>query len=196
MTAMHRASSTAVLLAIVLPFLMACGEVPDSGVVASQSESAPESATTESTKSAAASARSPGKPSAPVSMNYEIIGQPVVGRPVLINVTVNADTGPVDVYYSIADSSAVTFQPGQVERLRIMETSRGARQQLSVIPQREGRVFVNVSAEVQTPDGIKVRSMAIPIKVGKLPDEPSINGELKEGPEGETVISMPAEPSN
>ena len=31
---------------------------------------------------------SPGKPSAPISMRYEIMSNPVVGQPVLINVVV------------------------------------------------------------------------------------------------------------
>ena len=63
---------------------------------------------------------------------------------------------------------------------------------MTVIPQREGRLYVNVSAEVQTPGGMMIKSMAIPIQVGNAPKKPQINGELVEGPDGETVISMPA----
>ena len=139
---------------------------------------------------------SQGKPTAPISMNYEVLGNPIVGQPVLINVVVSSSQGPVSVQYSITDGSAVAFQQGQVERLEIADPSSGAVQQLSVIPQREGRVYVNVSAEVETPSGAMIRSIAIPIKVGSAPEQPTINGELKEGPDGETVISMPARQSN
>jgi len=38
-----------------------------------------------------------------------------------------------------------------------------------------------------------IKSMAIPIQVGSAPSQPQINGELIEGPDGETVISMPAQ---
>jgi len=139
---------------------------------------------------------SPGKPTAPISISYEVIGNAIVGFPVSINVVVTSAAGPVNVQYSIIDGSALMFQSGQVERLKIADPSSGSVQQLAVIPQREGRVYVNVSAEVETADGSMIRSMAIPIKVGSAPEEAAINGELVEGPDGETVISMPAQESN
>ena len=143
-----------------------------------------------------ANSASPGKPTAPIAISYEVIGNAIVGFPVSINVVVTSAAGPVDVQYSIIDGSALMFQSGQVERLKIADPSSGSVQQLAVIPQREGRVYVNISAEVETPDGSMIRSIAIPIKVGSAPEEATINGELVEGPEGETVISMPAQESN
>lgn len=136
---------------------------------------------------------SPGKPSAPISMSYEILGNPVVGSPIAIQIDVSAtgDQGPVLVQYSITDSSALVFQQGQVERLEFDKTF-SENMQVAVIPQREGRLYVNVSAEVQTAGGTMIKSMAIPIQVGSAPEEKQINGELVEGPDGETVISLPA----
>lgn len=139
---------------------------------------------------------SPGKPTAPIDISYEVIGNAIIGSPVSINIVVTSDRGPVSVEYSITDGSALMFQPGQVERLEIIDPSSGSVQQLSVVPQREGRVYINVSAEIETPDGLAIRSMAIPIKVGTAPEKATINGELVEGPDGETVISMPAQESN
>lgn len=139
---------------------------------------------------------SPGKPTAPISISYEVIGNAIVGLPVSINVVVTSDRGPVNVQYSIVDGSALAFQSGQVERLEIADPASGSVQQLSVVPQREGRVYINVSAEIQTPDGLAIRSIAIPIKVGNAPEKATINGALVEGPGGETVISMPAQESN
>ena len=142
------------------------------------------------------SGASPGKPSAPISMSYQIMSNPLVGQPVLINVVVSSPEGPVNVHYGITDRSALMFQDGQVERLEIVDPSSGVSRQLSVIPQREGRLYVNVSAEVQTPGGSMIRSMAIPIKVGAAPAQATPNGERVEGPDGEAVISMPAKESN
>jgi len=139
---------------------------------------------------------SPGKPQAPISMKYEIMGNPIVGHPVLVNVSVDSAEGPVNVHYSITDRSALIFQDGQVERLEIADPSNGAVQQLSVVPQREGRLYVNVSAEVQTPGGSMIRSMAIPIKVGAAPADAREPDNVVEGPDGEAVISMPAQESN
>ena len=138
---------------------------------------------------------SPGKPSAPILIDYEVLGKPIVGLPVAINVRFSAaqDAGPVTVQYSINDASALLFQEGQVERLEITDLSDTSVQQVAVVPQREGRLYINVSAEVQTPGGSMIKSMAIPIQVGSTPQQPQINGELKQGPDGETVISMPAQ---
>lgn len=134
-----------------------------------------------------------GKPRAPISIEYEIIGNAIVGQPILINVAVISSQGPVELSYAINDKSAVMFQSGQVERMQIPDPSSGSTQQLAVVPQREGRVYVNVSAEVQTPGGSMIRSLAIPIKVGEAPEQATAPGEVKEAPDGETVISMPAE---
>jgi len=141
------------------------------------------------------SATSPGKPSAPISIEYEILGKPIVGLPVAINITVRAtqDLGPVVVSYSINDASALLFQDGQIEKREYRDFSELDMQQVTVIPQREGRLYINVSAEVQTPGGSMIKSMAIPIRVGSAPVPRQINGELKQGPDGETVISMPAQ---
>ena len=145
---------------------------------------------------AAREAAEAGKPRAPISIEYEVVGNAVIGQPVLINVVVKSAQGPVDLSYAITDGSALMFQPGQVERVQIPDPSSGSRQQMAVVPQREGRVYVNVSAEVQTPGGSMIRSMAIPIRVGKAPEQATVPGEVMEAPDGETVISMPAEESN
>jgi len=137
---------------------------------------------------------SPGKPSAPILIDYEVLGKPIVGLPVAINVRFSTaqEVGPVVVQYSINDASALLFQEGQVEQLEITNLSDSSVQQVAVVPQREGRLYINVSAEVQTPGGSMIRSMAIPIQVGSIRKQPQINGELQQGPDGETVISMPA----
>jgi hypothetical protein len=62
-----------------------------------------------------------------------------------------------------------------------------------VVPQREGRLYVNVSVEVETAGGSMIKSMAIPIQVGSAPEPTRNDGEVKEGPNGELVQSMPAQ---
>jgi hypothetical protein len=151
-------------------------------------EAAPVVATTSNT--------SPGKPTAPIDISYEVIGNAIVGSPVMINIVITSDHGPVNVEYSIVDNSALMFQSGQIERRKVSDPSSGSVQQLSVIPQREGRVYVNVSAEIPTVDGLNIRSMSIPIQVGSAPEQPADNGEMVEGPGGEVVNSMPAQESN
>jgi hypothetical protein len=125
-----------------------------------------------------------------------VLGKAIVGLPVSINVTVRGtrdDLGPVSVSYSINDRSALRFQEGQVERLEIPNLRDAGIEQLAVVPQREGRLYVNVSVEVETAGGSMIKSMAIPIQVGSAPEPTRNDGEVKEGPNGELVQSMPAQ---
>jgi hypothetical protein len=193
---MKRINLNVLMLGLGAVTLLACG--PDAGEPpAPQSAQPPavEPAPGETaTAGAGTSVMSPGKPSAPISIDYEVVNKPIVGAPVQINVNVSSTRGPVMVRYSIADASAIRFQEGQVEEEEIRDASRrNVPRQLRVVPQREGRLYVNVSAEVQTAEGAMIRSMAIPLKVGAAPEAPTVNGEVREGPDGETVISMPAE---
>lgn len=176
------------LLGLAALALVACGDdTPQSGSATADKQAA---------WLAAAGKTSPGKPSAPVTIHYEVLGKAVVGLPVAINIEVRgtrADVGPVSVSYSINDRSALMFQEGQVQRLEIAALRDTSMQQVTVVPQREGRLYVNVSAEVQTPGGAMIKSMAIPIQVGSAPEPARSDAEAKEGPDGETVLSLPAQ---
>ena len=140
---------------------------------------------------------SAGKPSAPISISYTVIGTPVVGQPVNINLEVSSSLGsrPVTLNYRINDARNLAFPQAQPQRVALAAPAEAGRaaQQVTVIPQREGRLYLNVSAEVETEEGMMMKSMAIPIQVGRAPRQEEPNGELREGADGETVISMPAE---
>jgi hypothetical protein len=180
-------SNMLLLIAIAVFSMAACSDDSGSAGTAAVGKAAPKAGDKQS--------MSPGKPSAPISIDYEVLGKAIVGLPVAINVQVSAsqEVGPITVQYSINDVSALRFQEGQVERRQYRNRSELDMQQVAVVPQREGRLYINVSAEVETAGGSMIKSMAIPIQVGNAPVQPQLNGELKEGPDGETVISMPAQ---
>jgi hypothetical protein len=144
-------------------------------------------------------ARSPGKPTAPVSIRYNIIGSAVVGQPVSVNLEIDSSEPdqPVTMQYRINDSSALLFAESQPQRVDLGAAPDAGPllQQVTVIPQREGRLYLNVSAEVETVNGTMFRSLAVPIQVGTRKTAPTVNGELQETADGEAVISMPAEES-
>jgi len=141
-----------------------------------------------------------GKPTAPIDIRYRVIGTAIAGQPVSIELEVRSTQRdvPITLDYRINDPRELAFdeaQPRRVE-LRAMEVAgdaTAARRQVTVIPQREGRVYLNVSATIETADGAMVRSIAIPVQVGRGRSEPEINGELQEDSDGEAVISMPTE---
>jgi len=104
---------------------------------------------------------------------------------------------PINLQYRVNDPSSMAFPASQARRKEIVADSSGQQasepQQITVVPQREGRLFLNVSAEIVMDDGdILLKNQAIPINVGPAPLELDENGELKETADGETVESLPS----
>ena len=141
--------------------------------------------------------RSPGKPGAPITISYKVLGSAIVGQPVSIELEISSSITdrPIEVSYHIDDSASMLFPESQARRMEV-RLARGdgpAARQVTVVPQREGRLYLNILAEVETSDGMMIKTMAVPISVGAGAIEPEVNGELVEGPDGEVVISLPAE---
>ncbi|MGB5245763.1 MAG: hypothetical protein WBM54_07885 [Woeseia sp.] len=147
-------------------------------------------------KPATSAARSPGKPSAPVSIEYKVLGTPLVGQPVAIEIKVASnDPGQLmRLSYFINDTDSMLFADSQPESIdiEIPRDEAVAARQVRLVPQREGRLYLNVTAEVTTSDGMMLKSISVPISVGSNAVDLDINGELKEAADNETVISMPA----
>ena len=190
---MHNRHRLVLTAAGVLMILTACGKSADSNNTATVAAS-------EKTASKVVTATSPGKPSAPISFRYEVQGTPIVGQPVAINIFVASSVSdlPINLFYRVNDASSMLFPESQAQQTKfVAEAQDQPRElQITVIPQREGRLYLNVSAEIEAADGTLLKATSIPIQVGSAPPELKVNGELLETDEGETVISMPAEQSN
>lgn len=136
-------------------------------------------------------------PAGPVRVSYRIIGKPVVGQPVAIDLNVRSTLGPqpVTMHYRINDASAMQFAKSQPDRVAIAPAEineRGGTQQVTVIPMREGRLYLNVSASVETDTGSMSTVTAIPIQVGDAPRQLEEQGELQTDEEGNAVRVLPA----
>ena len=169
----------------------------DGGVDPAGSEADAAARTVHSKPKSAAEARtSPGKPSAPINLDYEIMGTPVVGLPLSINLKISSALDrPIRVNYRINDTTSLRFSDVQSETVSVLPIGDEtfSTEQVTVIPQREGRLFLNVSAEIDTELGRMAKVMAIPIQVGAVRATPKVNGELTTDEEGEALISMPAQ---
>jgi len=106
----------------------------------------------------------------PVSISYTIIGAPIVGQAVAVDLQLISNVGAqaISLTYRVNDTTAMQFPEAQPASVTIAATSSAEpqSQQVRIIPLREGRLFLNVSASVET-DGGKVSTVtAIPIQVG------------------------------
>ena len=140
-----------------------------------------------------------GKPQGPLTLDYRIIGNPVVGQPVAIELSVRSALGPepVDVSYRILDATAMKLadaQPAKVTMAASTEEQRNS-QRVTIVPLREGRLYLNVSLAVPSADGSMSTVTAIPVQVGSAPRQPDENGTAGTDEDGEAIRSLPADES-
>ncbi len=139
----------------------------------------------------------PAKAGSPFSISYELIGTPIVGSPLTLNLTIASAFGPtpVEISYRVNDSTALMLHEAQPESLQAEMTMNetSIEDRVTVIPQREGRVYLNVEAGVETTEGRISTTMAIPIHVGAVDTSLVEHGELETNEEGETTRVLTSE---
>jgi len=176
------------------------------GLVACGGEKAEEAIVVESPETVAVATQSPDvsfkasgekydgttvKPGSPFRISYRIIGTPVVGSPVTVDLQVESSQGsrPVQLDYRINDATSMVLaesQPASV-RMELADNEKAFTQRVTIVPQREGRFYLNVSASFETADGTMSTVTAIPIQVGTGTRELTPNGELQTDENGETI---------
>jgi hypothetical protein len=136
-------------------------------------------------------------PGSPYRVNYRIIGTPVVGSPVTVDLQVESASGshPVTLAYRIRDASSMMLAESQPASVRMEPAANESlfRQQVTVIPQREGRFYLNVSASFETENGTQSTVTAIPIQVGSGTRELQEHGEVEVDENGEAVRVLTSE---
>ena len=136
-------------------------------------------------------------PGGPYKVSYRIIGTPIVGSPVAVDLFIESLQGsrPMTLDYRFADASAMMLGESQPASV-LMEPAANEtdfRQQVTLIPQREGRFYLNVSASFETEDGTMSTITAIPIQVGAGTRELRPNGEVQLDENGEAVRVLSSE---
>lgn len=137
------------------------------------------------------------KPGSPFSVSYKVVGTPIVGSPVTVDLRVTSALGsePVTITYRITDETAMMFHEAQPSSVKMAPAAneKFIAQQVTVIPQREGRVYLNVGASVETADGSMSSVIAIPIQVGKGGRILEENGEVQVDENGEAIKVLETE---
>jgi len=131
------------------------------------------------------------KPGSPYGFSYRIIGTPIVGSPVTVDLRVESNQGtqPLNLEYRINDATSMLLgesQPATV-RMEFADNETAFTQQVTIVPQREGRFYLNVSASFETADGTMSTVTAIPIQVGTGSRELQPHGEVQTDENGEAV---------
>lgn len=172
------------LLLLALSMLAACGTDTDSTQAADQDE-----------KKGEVGAMT-AKPQGPVSIDYRIIGTPILGQPLAIDLEVTSTIGPqaITLSYRVNDSTAIELMESQPAETTISASNdeEPSLQQVRLVPLREGRLFLNVSASVKINGGTVSTSMAIPIEVGTAERQIEDNGVITTDENGNPIHALPA----
>ena len=183
---------TNVLPAVSLLVLAACGtEVaePAAEVTASKPVA-------ESSKPAAEFDGTVTKIGSPFSISYRIIGTPVVGSPIAVElrVTSSIEMPRAQLSYTISDDSSMVLHEAQPQTVEAEFATSETRleeswldERVTVVPMREGRIYLNVSASFDATDGRTTTMMAVPIQVGTGGRELEEQGELGTDEDGEAI---------
>lgn len=137
-----------------------------------------------------------GKPSGPITISYRIIGKPIVGETVAIDlrITSTLEDQPFNVSYRINDVTAMRLPESQPARVAVVPNigEDSSAHQVVVIPLREGRLYLNVAVEFDTSNGSMSTVTAIPLQVGGGARELQENGIVTTDENGEAIRSLPA----
>ena len=133
----------------------------------------------------------------PFSISYKIIGTPVVGSPVTVQLRVTSAlaTQDAEISYGIPDDSSMVLHAAQPQSVaaKFADNETWVDQRVTVVPAREGRIYLNVAASAMAADGRVTTMMAIPIQVGQGGRELEENGELSTDEDGEGIRVLTSE---
>ena len=136
-------------------------------------------------------AHTPARPGTMFRVDYRIVGTPVVGSPVSIDLDIDSALGdePIEIAYQVPDATALLMDDAQPRTLTRTPQAgeRRISERITVVPQREGRLFVNVRASRANDDGSASTMISIPIHVGNVDTSLQEHGRLETDAEGETT---------
>ena len=178
------------LLALSAFALSACGDHAEEGAgsdLIEETKGAPESVAKADTPFQSL----PAKVTSPFHVDYKIIGTPIVGSPLSVDLRIESVMGaaPVKLDYRIQDLASMSFHEAQPRSLTVAPAAneKSVTERVTLIPQREGRLYFNVSASVDTDSGSISSVIAIPIHVGSVSTDPVEHGVIEADETGEPV---------
>jgi hypothetical protein len=183
----------------VLVVALLAGACSDSGEE-NASENMAESPATTAPEAGSKPGRSDGqtiKLKGPVSISYKIIGAPIIGQAVAVDLQIVSNVGAqaITLTYRVNDTTAMQFPEAQPPSVSMAATDSAEpqTQQVRIVPLREGRLFLNVSASIETDGGTISTVTAIPIQVGSAVRQPQEDGTVTTDENGEAIRVLSGE---
>lgn len=174
------------ILLCALTGLVACG----------QEEPATETAATETLPETVY--ESPGAPEVvPIDVKYRLLNVPEVGQPVNLELTMVSSVETASFSYALELEDGLMITPSAISMAAQTFSGKPAHSpevfQVTVTPQREGRFYLRVNANVVTGNQSLARTVIIPIQVGAGTRQLQQHGELSVDEDGRPIVRLPAD---
>ena len=139
----------------------------------------------------------PTKPTPPIAIDYEIIGEPQVGRPLEIELSVHASMQMTNVSIALYGDERVAVTGFSESRTvaRVPSDEVVVRRILAT-PLVGGALAVNVLVEADVAGQRQARTIAIQFQIGPAAAASDTHGTLQRDKSGELLLSLPASDSH
>lgn len=133
---------------------------------------------------------------APIDVKYRLLDTPRIGQPLSLELTLMPTVVATGFGFVLKPEDGLVVNAAQLTRSYLSEVPMTPeRSTVSITPQREGRFYLRVVANVVVNGQSKSRTVTIPIQVGAGTRELETLGEVKIDADGERIISLPAKES-
>ena len=106
-----------------------------------------------------------------ITIDFEILNKPILNESAIISLLLETNDPSKKIFlnYSVVSEDDISFGDNQIDRFELSSNLRGIypEQQIIIIPRREGRVFLAVSATMKFEKENVTKTISIPIDVDK-----------------------------
>jgi hypothetical protein len=136
----------------------------------------------------------PGKPTAPIELNYTYSSEPVASVSLIVELLVSSKISADSLVVGINTSNDTLLTVRNFNPAPIVDVSPGElhRFRIEVLPREEGEFFVHVIATLVRDGVSQSRAFSIPVKVGNATSRQVATKRLKIDDAGRTLVSSPA----
>jgi len=140
-----------------------------------------------------APSESQGKPTSPIGIHYELLGEPQLGQPLEIRITSRSNVIVAGLEVQVrGDEQLVVSAVSQSFAVEPVEANEPMIRTVTVTPLQEGLHYLSVTVQGVINGQTQADSVTIPIRVGDVEHRTEPMGTLVTDDAGEVIISLPA----
>lgn len=136
---------------------------------------------------------SPGKPSAPINLDYSFDAKPTLGQPLFVNIKLT-ETQHAKPVKAVLKYSPELIENKAISKMSFKSSVQESSQVITITPTENGIYFINIQASTEVNGQTMHKAFAIPVEVGEVDWEKHTRpeGTINNDSKGGKVISFPA----